>query len=73
MTLPEGESQTHYFKYGLEPNDDPTRVPRHWYLFDYDGVTGAEIQGNSIILHFVDGGRGDNDQEGNGGPGADPS
>jgi len=66
MTLPAGSTQTNYFKYGLEPNDDPTRVTKHWYLFDYDGLTGAEIQGNRIILHFVDGGRGDNDQQANG-------
>ncbi len=33
----------------------------HWYSFGYNGDTGAEIQGNRIILHFRDGGRGDDD------------
>jgi len=66
MTLPEGRTQTNYFKYGLEPDDNPAQVSQHWYLFDYDGQTGAEIQGNRIILHFVDGGRGDSDRQANG-------
>ncbi|NOZ72200.1 MAG: hypothetical protein GXP38_09845, partial [Chloroflexi bacterium] len=47
----------HYFKYGGEAGDpDP-----HWYDFTYDGDTGAEIEGDTIILHLRDGGRGDND------------
>jgi hypothetical protein len=29
-------------------------------------VTGAEFRGDRVILHFVDGGRGDNDQSANG-------
>jgi hypothetical protein len=33
----------------------------HWYEFIYDGTTGAEIIGNKIIVHYVDGGRGDAD------------
>ncbi len=33
----------------------------HWYKFDYDELTdtGAEINGNLITLHYVDGERGD--------------
>jgi hypothetical protein len=46
-----------YYKYGLTP-DDPGP---HWYEFSYDGQTGAEINGNVITLHFVDGLRGDED------------
>lgn len=32
-----------------------------WYDFSFNGTTGAEILGDRIVLHFVDGGRGDND------------
>ena len=46
-----------YHKYGPTP-DDPTD---HWYEFHHDGETGAEINGNVITLHFVDGKRGDDD------------
>ncbi len=35
--------------------------PASWYDFTFDGTTGAEIRGDRIILHLVDGGRGDND------------
>jgi hypothetical protein len=33
----------------------------HWVDFTFDGTTGAEILGDRVILHFVDGGRGDDD------------
>ena len=65
LHLPAGQSTSSYFKYGRLPNDF-FLVPEHWYQFDYDGQTGAEIQGNRVILHFIDGGRGDNDQSANG-------
>ena len=42
------------------------RAP-HWYEFAYDGTTGAEIAGNLITLHFVDGLRGDDDLNGTNG------
>lgn len=67
LYLPEGQTATHYFKFGRLPSDVITRVPGlialppHWYSFDYNGDTGAEIQGNRITLHFRDGGRGDDD------------
>lgn len=48
---------THYYAYGPTP-DDPAP---HWYDFAFDGVTGAEIKNDMIVLHFVDGGRGDDD------------
>ncbi|MBE0427920.1 MAG: DUF1566 domain-containing protein [Nitrospirae bacterium] len=51
-----------YYKYGPTP-DNP--VP-HWYNFMYDGQTGAEIKGNMITLHFIDGLRGDDDLTVNG-------
>jgi hypothetical protein len=46
-----------YYAYGKTP-DDPTN---HWYDFSYDGETGAEIMNDRIVLHFVDGKRGDED------------
>ncbi|BCS95681.1 hypothetical protein DSLASN_13130 [Desulfoluna limicola] len=55
--LPEGTEPSTYYKYGRTP-DNPVA---HWYEFTYDGTTGAEINGNVITLHFVDGKRGDND------------
>lgn len=51
-----------YYKYGATI-DEPTE---HWYGFNYDGVTGAERQSDRIILHLLDGGRGDSDLAANG-------
>ena len=60
--LPEGAAPVTYFKYGRT-----LRAPSpHWYEFMYDGTTGAEIDGNIITLHFVDGERGDDDLSANG-------
>jgi len=63
LTLPEGRSPAAYFKYGLLPTESSS-APPHFYQFDFDQTTGigAEIQGNRIILHLIDGGPGDNDQ-----------
>jgi len=49
--LPEGQTCETYYKY----------KDGAWEEFLYDGDTGAEINGNVITLHFVDGGRGDQD------------
>ncbi|MCR4345630.1 MAG: peptidylprolyl isomerase [Sulfuricaulis sp.] len=59
VTLRDGASvrPTHYYAYGATP-DNPTP---HWYDFAFDGTTGAEILGDKILLHFVDGQRGDED------------
>jgi hypothetical protein len=57
MVLPEGSAPTGYFK------QDATGA---LYSFDFDGTTGAVIDGNVITLHFVDGGRGDLDGKANG-------
>ena len=46
-----------YYAYGPTVNEPSP----HWYDFSYDGVTGAEIVGNKVLLHFVDGQRGDDD------------
>ena len=64
LTFPEAQTVgTNYFKFGrptTSANQDS------WYLFDFNGVTGAQIEGNKITLHLVDGGAGDDDQEANG-------
>ena len=51
-----------YFMYGPTP-DNPVD---HFYEFFFDGETGAEINGNVVTLHFVDGKRGDADLTANG-------
>jgi len=51
-----------YYQYGPTPDGQPS----HWYRFDYDGATGAEVYSDRIVLHFVDGGRGDADLTANG-------
>ena len=51
-----------YMKYGPTPDDGSD----HWYDFVYDGATGAEILDDRIVLHFVDGQRGDHDLAANG-------
>ena len=57
LYLPSGYALTSYHRHGPEPGN-PTP---HWYEFMYDGTTGAEIMGNVVTLHFVDGQRGDDD------------
>jgi hypothetical protein len=54
---------THYYAIYSPTEEDP--VP-HWYDFTFDGETGAEIVGGKIVLHFVDGKRGDDDGTVNG-------
>ena len=51
-----------YWKYG-RTSDDPQP---HWYEFLFDGTTGAEIFGDRILIHLVDGQRGDDDLTVNG-------
>ena len=38
----------------------------HWYPFMFDGSTGAKIYSDRVVLHFVDGERGDDDLIANG-------
>jgi cyclophilin family peptidyl-prolyl cis-trans isomerase len=59
VTMYDGASArpTHYYAYGPTPGNPAP----HWYDFMFDGVTGAEIKSDRIILHFVDGMRGDDD------------
>jgi hypothetical protein len=51
-----------YYKYG-PTLDSPAP---HWYEFLFDGTTGAEILSDRVVLHFVDGQRGDDDLAANG-------
>lgn len=64
LILPAGETPVKYVKYGPEPGD----ATDHFYEFTYDPATGtgAEINGNIVTLHYVDGGRGDSDVSQNG-------
>ena len=62
ITLPQGAAPDTYFMYGPEPGN----ALDHWYQFDYDGTTGAVINGNIVTLYFVDGQRGDADLTANG-------
>ncbi|OUC14551.1 MAG: hypothetical protein B0A82_11480 [Alkalinema sp. CACIAM 70d] len=62
LLLDLGVTVNTYYKFGSTP-DNPTN---HWYEFLFDGTTGAEINGNQITLHFVDGQRGDGDLAANG-------
>ena len=74
ITLPGSVAGMEYWKYGPTPDNHT----EHWYQFMYDGQTGAEINGNVVILHFIDGQRGDDDLTQNGvivdqgGPGSPP-
>lgn len=52
-----------YWKYGREPGN--TTV--HPYEFNLSGGTGAEIMGNTVLLNFIDGQRGDDDLDGGNG------
>lgn len=53
---------TTFFNYGPTPeNPQP-----HWYEFNFDGATGAELFADRILLHFRDGARGDDDLVANG-------
>jgi len=77
LSLPAGVTATSYYKYGPTP-DNPTN---HWYNFAYDSTTGtgAEFGASQIVLHFMDGQRGDDDLTANGqihepgGPGEPPA
>ena len=57
VTLPAESSPDQFFNYGPTPDDN---IP-HWYEFDFDGTTGAEINTNVIRLHVADWQRGDSD------------
>ena len=60
--LPTGTTMNSYYKYGPTPGNPVD----HWYEFAYDGTTGAVISMDMVVLHFVDGQRGDDDLTANG-------
>jgi cyclophilin family peptidyl-prolyl cis-trans isomerase len=64
VTLYDGATTrpTRYYAYGPTPDNNAA----HWYDFTFDGTTGAEILSDRIVLHFVDGQRGDDDMTANG-------
>ena len=63
LLLPTGASPPlTYFKFGPEPKNPAP----HWYEFLFDGTTGAQILSDRVVLHFVDGSRGDADLTANG-------
>jgi hypothetical protein len=53
-----------YYRFGSTPNG---AIP-HWYEWLFDGQTGAQIDAANarIVLHFIDGGLGDDDRAANG-------
>ncbi len=59
VRLHDGKNCETYYKYGFTPDNQTA----HWYEFLYDDTTkiGAEVDGNVITLHFVDGEMGDDD------------
>jgi hypothetical protein len=57
ILLPDGAAPRSYWKYGPEPGS----LPPHWYefMYDDDSETGAALNANRVVLHLVDGARGD--------------
>ena len=62
LTVPANDNPNTFFSYG--PTLD--NATPHWHEFNFDGETGALINGDVITLHFVDGKRGDADLQSNG-------
>jgi hypothetical protein len=62
LLTPTGVQFNTYLKYGRTP-----ALPfNQWYGFRFDNTTGAEVDTNRVVLHFVDGQRGDDDLAANG-------
>lgn len=63
MVLPTDFLPNTYYIYGPTPDN----AAPHWYEFRFNGQTGAEFFGNNVVvLHFIDGQRGDADLAANG-------
>lgn len=60
----DADDYSSYYKYGRLPGS--AAGSEGYYEFMYDGVTGAEIKSDRIVLHLMDGARGDNDLIANG-------
>jgi len=59
----DGPPPQSYYKYGKTPQESWWD---HWYEFSYNGTTGAEKAGDTLMLHLTDGDRGDHDLTANG-------
>ncbi len=59
VTLHAGDNPETWYKFGPEPGN----TSDHYYEFLFNAAdnTGAQISGNTVVLNFVDGGRGDAD------------
>ena len=57
LLLPDFINSNAYYRYGPTPG----QLTSHWDTFEFDGTTGAEIGPQTVTLHLVDGGRGDDD------------
>jgi Ca2+-binding RTX toxin-like protein len=64
IPLPAGVTASSYFKFG--PTADDATPHFYEFLFDAASGTGAEIFADRVVLHLVDGGRGDADGVANG-------
>jgi uncharacterized repeat protein (TIGR01451 family) len=58
LLLPPAVVPDTFFKFGRQ---SPLEPMASFYEFLFDGATGAEIFADRIVLHLIDGGRGDND------------
>ncbi len=62
LLFEDGSSGDTYYLYGPRPGN----TAAHWYEFTDDGSTGAAVQPDKIVLHLMDGQRGDGDLTANG-------
>lgn len=62
LLLPPGVVPHSFYQFGATAGS----TYDSWYEFPFDGTTEAEIFPDRVVLHFVDGGRGDHDLEANG-------
>ncbi len=62
LEFPMGVDFNSYYKHGRVPGS----IEPGWHEFMFDGQSGAEIDGNRVLLHLVDGVRGDDDLQADG-------
>ncbi len=62
LIFPAGVPVDAYYKFGPEPGN----LADHWYLFAFNGTTGATFLADRVVLRFRDGQRGDDDLAVNG-------
>ncbi|MCU0879946.1 MAG: FG-GAP-like repeat-containing protein, partial [Pirellulaceae bacterium] len=59
LLMPAGVVPHSFYQFGAAAGS----TSDFWYEFPFDGTTGAEIFPDRVVLHYVDGGRGDHDLE----------